>query len=262
MPDHMFARKVCDQEGFDQAVADRVDMIQIDGDRLHPIEISDVPDGCVIETYGDSAVHLRGTASVWAYDRSAVCADDRSHVTANGNSTVDARGRSEVNCYDNCFVQAFDSSQVIAHSGHVSAWGDARVEGYGKGPLLASDDSGRARVSLHDSSTAVMYENSLAYAFDDAHVETHDTSWANMVDRSTADAYDSTTVNAWGDVSTTIHSPQVTMYGTGDRTWADDSDLPDTDMILPSSTVYVPAGTTTTATGRTVARRAYTRTKG
>jgi len=40
---------------------------------------------------------------------------------------------------------------------------------------------------------------------------------------------------------------------------ADACSLPDTPDVPPSGEVYVPAGTTTTATGRTVPRRAYVR---
>jgi len=272
---------VCNQEEFDQALADRISLIQINSYR-QPIVIRDDTPGCVIEALENSEVFLRGNAEVEAYGHSLIHAADESFVRAYDNSAVIAHGNSRVaacematvsaydssvvDCLGHCRVDAHDSSHVRARGGWVSAWNTAHVAGSGRGfpdyPGGPGDDCQPAQVELHDSTTAILCQKSSATCYDDSHVETHDMSQANLFNRSTADAYDSSRIAAWDNSYTTTHDPTVTLEGNRTSTMPDSTDdLPDASTVPTSDEVVVPAGTTTTKDDRRVPRRAYTRRK-
>jgi hypothetical protein len=126
-------RIVKTQAEFDNAIADKVDWIEIRSSAGVTIEVT----AC-----GSSTVTACGSSTVTAYDSSTVRACGSSTVRAYDSSTVRAYDSSTVRAYDSSTVRAYDSSTVTAYdSSTVTAYDSSTVRACGSSTVRAYDSS-------------------------------------------------------------------------------------------------------------------------
>ena len=138
----MSARTVTTQAALDAALAEHVDIININSPRGVWLTISDS---------GSATVEASGSATVEAWDSATVVAYGSATVVAYGSATVEAYGSATVEAYGSATVEAYGSATVEAYgSATVRAWGSATVEAWGSATVRASDS---ATVRASDSAT-------------------------------------------------------------------------------------------------------------
>jgi len=215
------AHVIHNQDEFDRAVADHASAIDIDNTDDTPIVIRQA---VPCDDDFPCLVTARGKSNVTLRKDAVVIARDYSRIVAYDKSRVAAHDLTDVEAYDDSCVDAYDSSTVWSqdHS-HVWAHDDVKIIG-----------RGHSNISLYDNSRASAWDSCYVVASDPTRVWAHD---------------DVLVANGGGR---TVHAGGAITY---------DNDLPDTDPVSPSGEVFVPAGTTTTADGRTVPRRGYVRRK-
>jgi hypothetical protein len=184
----MSERVVRTQAELNQAIADKVDWIEIRSERGVWIQVTACDsstvtacdsstvtacgsstvtacDSSTVRAYGSSTVTACGSSTVTACDSSTVTACDSSTVTACGSSTVTACDSSTVRAYGSSTVTACDSSTVTASS-HTAVHlhsGRAHIEG---GVLIdhtAIDQSAPATWASYHGAKAVAEDTVAVY---------------------------------------------------------------------------------------------------
>ena len=123
----MSERTVKTQAELDQALADRVEWIDIRSEPGVWLEISST---------GSAQVRAYGSAQVTAYGSAQVTATGSAQVTAYGSAQVTAYGSAQVTAYGSAQVRAYGSAQVTAtkyvavhlHSKHVHVEGGVVID--------------------------------------------------------------------------------------------------------------------------------------
>ena len=229
----MSTRTVTTQAELDAALAEHVDIININSPRGVWLTISD-SGSATVRAWGSATVRASGSATVRASDSATVRASGSATVEAWGSATVRASGSATVEAWDSATVEASDSATVRAWgsatvhasgSATVHAWGSATVQASGSATVQASDSatvraSPLVAVYLH-SGRAVVHGGTLIDLT--AITETDPVTWCAVHGVAVTDGMASLYKATDGDL-TAGHSYRPVRYDVGTEPVAPDFD--------------------------------------